>query len=166
MNTPRVAVLVALSLAACTKTKTDAQRATEEREVIRKRTEGATIQAQLHRRPKTVARSQAAGSESPSFATVGAALEKTEQPPAEVKTAEDAARVGAVFLELGRALHAARADLERNEEDDFPLLWLAPMKEPAPWAWYDGPAEQLPLACAARSLEVGSWQRGTLDVVL
>lgn len=39
------------------------------------------------------------------------------------------------------------------------------MKEPAPWAWYDGPAEQLPLACAALSLEVGSWQRGTLDVV-
>lgn len=71
-----------------------------------------------------------------------------EQLPEKIETPEEARRVAGLVIDLAVLLYDARAELARHDEDKYPLLWTAWLKEPPPASWYGNDAEHLAVATA------------------
>jgi tetratricopeptide (TPR) repeat protein len=136
--------LVGLVAVVACKKKTDAQRAAEERaEVKRKLTDSLELMPYVW--IKVTMRSNADPAVVGPVRDAMKLIEEANAIDADLDGAKKAAALAVTYAKLGRALYKGRKELQKRDEDTYPLLWQAWTGEPQPWSWYDNGAEHLGL---------------------
>jgi len=141
----RLGALALVLLTACGGcSKTDAERAAEERAKIEKQIRDSNTLVP-YRALKLTARAQGAENEPEAVAVLSKLLLETRNLPnkdVEDLTPEEARQVAAMYLKLAIAFYGAKQTLREHDEDDYPLLWTR-VKEEAPFTGYDSGLEHL-----------------------
>ena len=124
--------------------KSDAQRAAEERAKMKKEL-ASSIATLPYRGLKLVLRS-ADSPDKPAFLhRLAAAVEETRGLSERPASPEEALRYGRVYGRLAVALWEAKSEIDRTDEDRYPLLWRMALKEDPP-PGYSNDAEHILLA--------------------
>jgi hypothetical protein len=147
----RPVLLLLLLHTACGCSKSDAQRAGEEREAIKQRMSKSLV---LWPYPllKLAVRSSSSPTRPEAIGRLAQMLAELKTLPEEPKTLEDSARLAAGCARLSKRLYDARGSLKDHDEDSYPTLWEVAYQQP-PWngatlgiAAYDSNVEHLLLA--------------------
>ena len=142
LRAPLVLLCIA-ALLSCSRCKSDADRAADERAEMKRKFESA-IALIPYRIFKLMVRARGEPNEPESAKKLWVLLEKTRETPDEIKTAEDAAKVAEVYLDLAKGMYLARKTLNEHDEDEFPLVWTKwTEQKPLPLLGYDAQMEHL-----------------------
>ena len=138
----RLGALALALLTACGGcSKTDAERAAEERAKIEQQIRDSNTLVP-YRALKLTARAQGTGKEPEAVKALWKMVLETERLPHRELTPEQTREVAATYLKLGLAFYEAKQTLREHDEDDFPLLWSKLAAAP-PFTGYDTGMEHL-----------------------
>ncbi len=148
---PALVLVVAASCGACRGCQSDAERAKAEREAMEQRAR-ESLALLPYRLVKVTLRSRGEPTAPKELDRLWTALDATAALPQKATTPEEVAQAAKTWGAFAVALYQARAELEKHDEDEYPLLWTKLVPAPPP-ARYDAGLEHLGLAAVWFLLE-------------